>query len=332
MSGFLPDLASWALGGGAAAPNDDNNNDDEGGGDGDNNEPAAPAVSGDEMRAKRMARLAALEKKDSAAAASGNGAEAGSDAPSNMDVDKGDAQPMEVDEVAEPATVAVAKDDDATMEPAPKKKIKSPASSAAVTSDPRAKLRRKKALLLRRVLLVTFGTSPSDRTPSCVHLVLDDDDIYSPEKNPAGVRVRHVAELLAARLSLSPSSRSLETAPSQVKLGLVSYLGGCHKRAGEELKEVRNKIKSGGEKKKADDGAEELCGILEEIRNQVSRDNSMSPRMHVVASFLSRCIYGLIVRSMLPGFDLITKNKIASFQNISDASTKHATLSNYNRS
>lgn len=265
MSGFLPDIAGWALGGGAAGQggeagnNDDNNN--------GNNEPAGPAISEDEMRAKRMARLAALEKKNSAASGDNEGGA------SSMDVDTPSTapEPMEVDEVkpaASPPSISsksTPANKDVTMEPAPKKKMKAP-SAAAAPADPLAKLRRKKVLLLRKVLLVTVGDATSDRTPSCVHLTLDDDDIYNTTKSPNGVQVRHVAELLAARLSLHPSSRSLETMPSQVKLGLIGYLGGCHKRAGEELKDLRSK---NGEKKKKDDSFEELCGIVEEIRNQV---------------------------------------------------------------
>lgn len=276
MSGFLPDIASWALGGGAsqgeaAATNEDGeqNNSDVNNG---------PSISEEQMRAKRMARLAALEKTAAAENGNNDGGDSGGDAPSSsMDVDKppssvpppsgGDAQPMEVDEVKPAASSS----EDVTMKPAPKKKIKAPSSSAApvAAADPQAKLRRKKALLLRRVLLVTFGDASSDRTSSCVHLALDDDDIYNTKKSPSGVQVHHVAELLAARLSLSPSSRSLDTMPPQPnKSGLIGYLGGCHKRAGEEWKELKSRGNT--KTKKSDDNSlDELCEILEEIRNQV---------------------------------------------------------------
>lgn len=296
MSGFLPDIASWALGGGAgqgeAAGNDENGAQRNGG---DGNE---TAISEEEMRAKRMARLAALEKKpsdDAGGDKTNDGGGDGGNAPSSsMDVEKppsfpspagdgGGARPMEVDEEAKPAAAASASAspaEDAPMEPAPTKKIKSPpaaaaaagagkASPAPAAADPLAKLRRRKVVLLRRVLLVTFGDAPSDRHPSCVHLALDDDDIYNATKSPSGVQVRHVAELLAARLSLSPSSRSLDTVPPQAgKGGLVAYLGGCHKRAGEEWKEL--KVQGKKRTHKGDDGSlEEMCGILEEIRSQV---------------------------------------------------------------
>ena len=275
MSGFLPDIRDWALGGGAGqAANGDG--DQENNGDGNEAAASAAPISEDEM-AKRMARLAALEKKDSSggtgsnnggASSAGGEAAAGSSGggPSSMEVDKpaGDAQPMEVDEVKSPVSSSSNKASssspttkDVAMEPAPKKKIKAPPSPAEAL----VKLRRKKILLLRRVLLITFG-DPSERTAPCVHLKLDDDDIYNVDKSPRGVQVRHIAELLAARLSLSPSHRSLETVPPQTNIGLIAYLGGCHKKAGEEIKDLR-------QCKRKDENLEELIEILEEIRNQV---------------------------------------------------------------
>jgi len=70
---------------------------------------------------------------------------------------------------------------------------------------------------------------------------------------------------LVSHLSLHPSSRSLEPMPPQ-KPGLIAYLAGCHKRAGEEWKDLK-------QKKKGDGSEDELCGLLEEIRKQV-RDTS----------------------------------------------------------
>jgi hypothetical protein len=337
MSGFLSDIASWALGGGAGA----NNNDPNANANGQTTTNDATSVlTDDEMRAKRMARLAALENNaqketdDSrgsgavVAVAAANEA-VSLDASSSMDVDdkpkssssttntkittssnpttknKMHPQPMDVDDDVKPTTVA---DNDVTMEESiPKKKIKSPpntnattpastaATSAAVIAplDPLAKLRRKKTLLLRRVLLVTFGdssTSIDHRTSSspssaplsngnssnnCVHLTLDDDEMYNPTKSPTGVQPHHIAELLTARLSLSPKAHCLErTVPSQSKLGLIGYLGGCYKRACEEWREMKHEVSGGGGKKmlkkEEEDGFEEMCAILEQIKDQVS--------------------------------------------------------------
>ena len=91
MSGFLPEgLANWALGGGGQG----DNNDDQQTASSNNNETQAPPISEQDMRAKRMARLAALEKKSD----TGN---------NDMDVDKSDsAEPMQVDEEKQPAAAS----------------------------------------------------------------------------------------------------------------------------------------------------------------------------------------------------------------------------------
>lgn len=267
MSGFLPEgLANWALGGGGQG----DNNDDQQAASSENNETQAAPISEQDMRAKRMARLAALEKKSS-----DSGENNGSN---DMEVDSNDAaEPMQVDPdegKKQPAAAATTKvvtakeqapapvdtpkpknlPDSIMVEEPAQKKPKSP-------SDPLAKLRRKKILLIRRVLQVTFGNEPSDRTPACVHLELDDDEVYNTNKSPNGVNIGHITDLLVSRLSLHPSSRSLETMPPQ-KPGMIAYLAGCHKRAGEEWKDLK-------QKKNGDGSEDELCGLLEEIRKQV---------------------------------------------------------------
>ena len=78
MSGFLPDIASWALRGGASAAGAGNAND----GDVDQEAPTT-AISEEEVRAKRMARLAAFENppaQEVAASASGDCAGGGGEA------------------------------------------------------------------------------------------------------------------------------------------------------------------------------------------------------------------------------------------------------------
>lgn len=287
MSGFLPDsIARWALGGGAG----DNNAD---GGGAAESQQAAPLTEED-MRARRMARLAASEKSQSSVSdgvASDNG---GAGATSSGLDNKGDeSTKMDIDKPSTASTTAASAtdapqpmdvDDDDTMEPAQSKKAKtkppsSPSTSGSTPPDPMAdnqrKLRRKKMILLRKVLLVTIQNNDSDPTssdqqllPSCVHLTMDDDEVTSASKCPTGFQVRHIAEILAARLSLDPNSNSLRTIPMQPAGGLVGYLGGCYKRAGEEWKEIRN----GMERRKdgSGGGGEELCEILEEIRKQVS--------------------------------------------------------------
>jgi len=314
MSGFLSDIASWALGGGAGAgANGQTTNDEQQAASASST--AAAVLSDDEMRAKRMARLAALENAQKAATESTGDAKEGgdsssgpdasnsavqlSDAPSSMDVDEpkkidnnAHHQPMDVDENVKPPPSVV--DTDVTMEESiPKKKIKTPTPSptsasttisAASALDPLAKLRRKKALLLRRVLLVTFGDSSSTtdtaNANNCIHLPLDDDEMYNPTKSPSGVQPHHIAELLTARLSLSPKSHILERSIQQAKLGLIGYLGGCYKRACEEWRELKHEVGSSGAagggssgkkkmKKEEEEGLEEMCAILEQIKDQV---------------------------------------------------------------
>ena len=285
MSGIIPDIASWALGGGVGRGEDDNSQTY------DNDAPEAPqtqsdAISGEDMRAKRMARLAAMETKKSAA--SGNGSAA------NMDVDDScskatkssandTAQPMEVDSPTPSSKPASDSTEEVTTEPAAKKKKAPPV-------DAKKKLRRTKVVLLRRVLQVTFGTEATDRAPSCVHLTLDDDEMYNPQKTPGGIEKRHVAEILAARLSLSPASRSLETVPHQPS-GLIAYLGGCHKRAGEEAKELRQS------KKKDTETLEALGEILEEITLQASA-RFWNGRSYILCPNLHTHRLGCIIRSV----------------------------------
>ena len=276
MSGFLPDIASWALGGGAGQGEAASNDDADGAADRESG--GAPAMSEEEVRAKRMARYA-----QAPAAGATPGADAGDGAAAGMDVDPpvtappaaadAEARPMDVEdeEVAKPAAAVAA--EATALAPAPKKKLKSPPAAGggvapgAAAADPLAKLRRRKALLLRRVLLVTFGGAPADRSPACVHLALDDDEMSDAARSPAGVEVRHVAELLAARLSLDPASQNLATTPPQSKLGLIGYLGGCHLRAAGEWKEL--KAQGSSKAKKKDEHLEDLSQIVEEIRSQV---------------------------------------------------------------
>jgi hypothetical protein len=131
---------------------------------------------------------------------------------------------------------------------------------------------------------VTFGdssitsTSTIDATNNnnCIHLTLDDDEMYNPTKSPSGVQPHHIAEVLTARLSLSPKSHILERSIQQAKLGLIGYLGGCYKRACEEWREMKHEVGSAGGgsgkkkmKKEEEEGLEEMCAIMEQIKDQV---------------------------------------------------------------
>lgn len=258
MSGFLPDLASWALGGGAGNSNNNRQNDEQGNtGGGGNDDGAAtaaapePAMTEAEMRARRLARMELLQQQQQQPMAQ-------------------DPQPMEVDEVEKvPSSSPKSATRDAEATPmktevaiSPPKKVVVPSSEPVqkkakdthkVSSpvDPGRKLQRKKELLIKKVLNITLGSSQSDR--ACIPIGLDDDG------SDIGVHV--IAEILATRLSL-PLSALSTTVPAQKPL--VSYLASCHRKAADEAKTLRQSPAT----KKQDTNAP-LLEILQEIQNQV---------------------------------------------------------------
>mmetsp|Transcript_7777 Transcript_7777/g.10623 ORF Transcript_7777/g.10623 Transcript_7777/m.10623 type:complete len:1170 (-) Transcript_7777:196-3705(-) len=283
MSGFLPDIASWALRGRSEGDADGANNEEQQG-----QEPIRQ-LSEEEVRAKRMARLAALQNqaKDTAAAADDD----------KMDVDDagGDKEPvstlsasdkMDIDVVDTPVASAsqpVASKPDpivtapvASKPPPPdvkpaataveggeasknvqKKRAREPPTPAEAAR----RLGRKKELLLRKTLNITLSSTSSTTTssfPDAVPISVDDPS----------VTVQSISEILAARLAMAPKSPALQTTPPQ-KPGVISYLGWCHRRAGEELKELRMSQEKRKNKAGADVGIKELEDILEETRKQV---------------------------------------------------------------
>ena len=267
MSG-LRSIADWALGGGSGASNDDDL-------------PPVEGPSEDELRAKRMARLAALETTSRS-----NSAPKSDDTSANVDMDVdggGDTRPMDIDDSSPRSSLLSTTSSKRKTSPvsvAPTTVTKSPAVTTitppvVVPVDPLAKHRRRKALLIRRILHITYGTDDAatigtggSSAHNCVKLTLDDDfDAADAVRCPSGIASRHVAELLTARLSLSPTSRELaSTMPPQTNLGLIAYLGGCHRRAGEEIRELKQGM---GSAKFKDSGEGEMCDILEQIKSQV---------------------------------------------------------------
>jgi ubiquitin conjugation factor E4 B len=229
--GFLPDLASWALRGGAGA-------------DGEESDGAAavaetgevvdagPALTADEMRAQRLARMEALQKQQQEQQA---------------------AEPMDIDPPTKPVAVA-------TPVPAPKpaptpkaeltpKKKKAKAEPSP--SDAARKLQRKKELLLKKILNVSLAGTSTSSDSSCVIMDVDSSNITS----------KSIAEILATRLALSPTDAALQTMPPQKPL--IPYLAASHRRAAEELKTVRQQQQASKTKES------ELADMLQEIQNQV---------------------------------------------------------------
>eukprot|EP00978_Attheya_sp_CCMP212_P044667 scaffold317964_cov58-Attheya_sp.AAC.1 len=252
MSGLLPDLASWALRGGAA------NNNEEG------EEQASASASAlssqqlteDEIRAKRLARMTAL-----------SGASSKTDEDDDkMDIDTpddGGPTKMMVEPTQEAKKPAAVQSTTATKKSAsfvPDKKMAESPSSSSILSRPKKrskepptaeettrKLQRKKELLLKKTLVISVS---SGEDSSCVYVPMEDSSFQ--------ISAASIAEILASRLSMSPND--VHTYPKQ---GLVEYLGQCHRRAGEELKTLRQ-----AHAKKAAPSSE-LEEILEEIRKQV---------------------------------------------------------------
>jgi hypothetical protein len=255
MSNFLPDLATWALGGGAGEGGSDNES-GEGAGEASSSTPPGPALSEAEVRARRLTRMEAAMKNTVAASAISN-----------------DGDSMDVDPPASSATSKKASTSVTPMEisntissPPPKKATlvsttpQSNSSSSSKKDDSRKrkskespsafdtsskKAQRKKELLMKKILAVSMKTGQSDA--SNVFVEVDDDEIG----------VHTIAELLATRLSLSSSQ--MITVPPQKPL--MEYLGNAHRKAGEELKAIRNTEKN--------NKYAELKEILNEIQRQV---------------------------------------------------------------
>lgn len=146
MSGFLPDIANWALGGGAGSNEEEPNETP--------SEPA-PTLTPAELRAQRLARMEALQQQQPPP----EPPTAGIQPVETKHVEK-KSQPMK----SEPAAMQI----DAPT-PAPKKKAK---SNEAPDSDKKAQ--RKRELLLKKVLGVSI-TKTNDS--SVVYLPDVEDNI-----------------------------------------------------------------------------------------------------------------------------------------------------------
>jgi len=250
MSGLIPDLASWALRGGAGNnEEDDNNNGNDDNNNDSNNPPApAPALTEQEMRERRLARMAGN--------ASPAAPTAGGTTPMDIDDDPSPAsnsataaavttkqQPTPEKKKPTPVKKTPEKKP-AAVEQQPMRKRKKESSKMGTPSDSAKKTQRKKELLLKKVLSITLSTEDS----SCVKVELDDKD---------NIGVHSVAEILATRLSLPPSE--IRTLPQQKPL--IQYLGLVHRKAGDELKTLRQAS--------AKKDTTELQEILQEIQRQV---------------------------------------------------------------
>lgn len=141
MSGFLPDIANWALRGGAgSAPNNENENEG-------NDPPNESLMSAEELRAQRLARLEQMQRTSQ---------------PEPMDIDP------EPESKPQPPPQLTPKKSAEESESKKKKKKTEPSPS-----DSSKKQQRKKELVIKKVLEVTLvgGLTPVD--PSCKEVDLD---------------------------------------------------------------------------------------------------------------------------------------------------------------
>ncbi len=259
---FLPDLAGWALSGGAGRGGEDNE---------DTNDDAAPPVqqeTEEEIRAKRLARLEARFGKSDDGTSNEGSADKSNQTSSKeepMEIDPPSSSPVaaEVDEdtkvksipekVTKPAqseqsTASIGKTKSNTDEGPLAKKIKGKETSSN-KSDPMRMIQRKKEVLLKKTLKIKLANG-----------TVTDRELVEIDIGENSITVESVSEILASRLAISP--KSLEKSPTGDK-GLFAYLGACHKRVSEELKNMPAP-------KGPDDSVNDtLRDILHEMKRQV---------------------------------------------------------------
>jgi ubiquitin conjugation factor E4 B len=258
MSGFLPDLASWALRGGAGNNNNDNNNEEDANNNDGGTPPQAEQLTEQEVRARRLARMEAMMAQQQEQVAAGDAMEVdipttnAASATTPMDISTSSSPPRK--KPTSNTTTNNKKSFSApTKQPneAQQQKKKAKESHLATPLDASRKLQRKKELLIKKILSITL-TPASD--PACVALELDDI---------ASIGVQSVAELLATRLSLPKSA--LNTMPPQKPL--IPYLAHCHRKASDELKTMRQVSSMKSSSKNTD--TSDMIELLEEMQRQV---------------------------------------------------------------
>lgn len=232
MSSLRDSIANWALRGGAG--NVDNNEEQD-----ENAAPLGPPLTEDEMRDRRLARIAAMESRQAEAIQT--------EEAEKMQVDTS-VEDMEVDHVGDAQKPSPPKKKESFKEPTPPKKDPPKATSperkkkrAKETTpvDASRKMLRKKDLLLKKVLNVSI-----QEDGACEVIPVEE------------ITVQTIAEILATRLSLSPSDIK---SVSRQQTELISYLASSHKKGAEELKTL----------KQSKANTEELEELLDEILKQV---------------------------------------------------------------
>mmetsp|Transcript_14536 Transcript_14536/g.35287 ORF Transcript_14536/g.35287 Transcript_14536/m.35287 type:complete len:1159 (+) Transcript_14536:100-3576(+) len=258
----LSGLANWALSGGASGGNDDNNDDNNNSNDNSSQQPEA-ALTEEEIRARRMARIEAMQKRQEEAAAAA--ASKSEDEPQPMDVDDdgGAASASATSPKPSPTKGSAPMDTDMNSPSQSSAKTTSPSpqpasKKAKQSADPTSKIQRKKELLIKKTMMIAVGKNQNDST--CVPIQIDD---------PTTIGTSTIAELFANRLALPANARELtSTVPAQKPL--IPYLATCYRKAADEAKSVRQTAqkKKQQQQDSADKTSSELESMLEEIQNQ----------------------------------------------------------------
>jgi ubiquitin conjugation factor E4 B len=259
-NGIPFDIASWALRG--SDTNTNNNNAVAG----SNYETVAssstaviaPAVTEDEIRARRIAKL---HTEVSASGSTVGGGSGGRGTCSSSH--------------AASAATGTACTDDVVMEDATAKvqeetwqQAQSPNQQQQQKQQPlisKSKKRKKKELILQKLLSVTVtsphSTSSATSSSTTTTIVVEDEDPAKGED----LTVQTISELLAARLSLP-----LEELPSHYRQHqqhqLVTYLGQCYAKSYRELRDWSNSSSSSSKDKQDE---EDLLEFIQEIQRQV---------------------------------------------------------------
>lgn len=243
MSGFLPDLANWALRGGAAAAEEQQGQQEAAESVG---LPPVP-ITAEELRTQRLARMQQQQRQQN------------------------EPQPMEIDLVP-PAekTIALVKDSSAkkaamTKEDAPvltqslpsaaaKRTVKKAKNEDLSPNELSKRLQRKKEVLLQKCLcvqlvgsnLIRSADSNNSNNGAAAPVLLD--------TGSTEISVSTVAEILASRLTLEPAVSPPSSSPL-----VIAYLGASYNRTVEELKSLHSAKKS---------QPSELVELLQEIQRQ----------------------------------------------------------------
>jgi ubiquitin conjugation factor E4 B len=273
MSGFLPDLANWALRGGAGS----GRNAEEGSSHEEEAPPdnTGPVLTPEEVRAQRLARMDALQQAqrqeqaasvsrstdgDSLASREAQSSEGNNNNNNNnkLESSTGSAtpQPMDTDETSSSPPISKPTDERNLSEA--KEQTKKKAKNEPM--DPEKKLQRNKEMLLHKILEITLkGSSMAKSNSASMALSMNaSSSAVVVDIGDTAITAQTIAEILATRLSLPAIDPALNTVPPSKPL--LVYLGLCHRRASEELKTLRQSSKSPDT---------EIMDILEECQRQV---------------------------------------------------------------